>query len=114
MHIELLTLFPEFFTTALQAGLMGKAQEKGIYDRGEDYQAAFKGMVPSLEERYRMASTDELQNYYAQYMAIDACVVPVGPRTGRGGGPYPDPRGVPGPVGGEPSRPGRGGCEAPL
>ncbi len=30
MHIELLTLFPEFFTTALQAGLMGKAQEKGI------------------------------------------------------------------------------------
>ncbi len=30
MHIELLTLFPEFFTTSLQAGLMGKAQERGI------------------------------------------------------------------------------------
>ncbi len=30
MHIELLTLFPDFFTTALRAGLMGKAQEKGI------------------------------------------------------------------------------------
>lgn len=50
------------------------------YDRGEDYQAAFKGMVPSLEERYRMASTDELQNYYAQYMAVDACPVCKGAR----------------------------------
>ncbi len=30
MHINLVSLFPEFFQTPLQAGLMGKAQESGI------------------------------------------------------------------------------------
>ena len=32
MRIEILTLFPEFFASALQASLLGKAQQKGLVE----------------------------------------------------------------------------------
>lgn len=50
------------------------------YNRGEDYRAAFQGLVPSLEQRYQMAGSEELRNYYGQYMSINVCPVCQGAR----------------------------------
>ncbi|MGI6546153.1 MAG: excinuclease ABC subunit UvrA [Fastidiosipilaceae bacterium] len=50
------------------------------YYRGEDYRAAFQGLVPSLEQRYQAASSEELRNYYGQYMSINTCPVCHGAR----------------------------------
>ncbi|NLL65116.1 MAG: excinuclease ABC subunit UvrA, partial [Clostridiaceae bacterium] len=43
------------------------------YNRGEDYRAAFQGLVPSIEQRYRMSSSEDQKSYYSQYMSINLC-----------------------------------------
>ncbi len=43
------------------------------YRRGRAYRSAWEGVIPSLERRYREASSDELRNYYEQYMSVEAC-----------------------------------------
>lgn len=69
---------------AIMYGTDGKKMDvdtsNSKYYRGEDYRAAFQGLVPSLEQRYQAAGNEELRNYYGQYMSVNECPVCHGAR----------------------------------
>ncbi|NLZ56176.1 MAG: excinuclease ABC subunit UvrA, partial [Clostridiaceae bacterium] len=43
------------------------------YNHGEDYRSSFEGVVNSLERRYRESSSEEMREYYEQYMTTRLC-----------------------------------------
>ncbi len=79
-HFDLNTPFEELDADIKQKILYGTNGEKmavdtsnSKYDRGADYQAAFVGLVPSIEQRYHSASTEDARQYYGQYMSVAVC-----------------------------------------
>ena len=43
------------------------------YPRGSAYRSAWEGIVPSLERRYRETGSDDMKEYYDQYMTMHPC-----------------------------------------
>lgn len=43
------------------------------YSRGAEYRSSWQGIVPSLERRYRETGSDDMKEYYEQYMSIHPC-----------------------------------------
>jgi excinuclease ABC subunit A len=43
------------------------------YSRGASYQSAWEGIVPSLERRFRETGSDDMKEYYQQYMSFRPC-----------------------------------------
>ncbi len=43
------------------------------YSHGKDYRSDFKGIVPIMERRYRETSSDEMKEYYEQFMSKTVC-----------------------------------------
>ncbi|MBN1891541.1 MAG: excinuclease ABC subunit UvrA, partial [Clostridiales bacterium] len=43
------------------------------YSRGAEYRSSWQGIVPSLERRYRETSSEDMKEYYEQYMNIHPC-----------------------------------------
>lgn len=43
------------------------------YSHGSSYRSAWEGIVPSLERRYRETGSDDMKEYYEQYMSTSTC-----------------------------------------
>ncbi len=43
------------------------------YSRGAEYRSSWQGIVPSLERRYRETGSEDMKEYYEQYMNIHPC-----------------------------------------
>ncbi len=43
------------------------------YSRGVEYKSSWQGIVPSLERRYRETGSDDMKEYYEQFMNIAPC-----------------------------------------
>lgn len=43
------------------------------FSHGKEYRSAWEGVVPSLERRYRETGSDDMKDFYAQYMTITPC-----------------------------------------
>ncbi len=43
------------------------------YSRGAEYRSSWQGIVPSLERRYRETGSDDMKEYYEQYMNVHPC-----------------------------------------
>ena len=53
------------------------------FARGSTYQSAWEGIVPSLERRYRETGSDDMKEYYEQYMTVNPCTVCNGARLNK-------------------------------
>lgn len=78
-HFSLDTPFGDLPSEIRQLILYGNGGKKlsidtsrSKYDRGEQYERAWEGVIPSLERRYR-ESSDEMKDYYEEYMATVPC-----------------------------------------
>ena len=43
------------------------------FSHGKSYQSAWEGVVPSLERRYRETGSDDMKEFYSQYMTSTPC-----------------------------------------
>jgi excinuclease ABC subunit A len=43
------------------------------YSHGSTYRSAWEGVVPSLERRFRETGSDDMKEYYQQYMTVHPC-----------------------------------------
>ncbi|MDD3958777.1 MAG: excinuclease ABC subunit UvrA [Clostridiaceae bacterium] len=43
------------------------------YSRGAEYRSSWQGIVPSLERRYRETGSEDMKEYYEQFMNIHPC-----------------------------------------
>ena len=43
------------------------------FSHGQDYRSPWEGVVPSLERRYRETGSDDMKEFYSQYMSITPC-----------------------------------------
>ena len=43
------------------------------YTHGGSYSSSFEGVVPSLERRYAETGSDDMKQYYEQYMSVNVC-----------------------------------------
>ena len=43
------------------------------YTHGGSYTSSFEGVVPSLERRYAETGSDDMKQYYEQYMSVSVC-----------------------------------------
>lgn len=43
------------------------------FSHGAEYRSTWEGIVPSLERRYRETGSDDMKEYYEQYMTIHPC-----------------------------------------
>ena len=43
------------------------------YNRGEDYQSDWEGVIPSMMRRYKSTNSDSLRSYYEDYMTETEC-----------------------------------------
>ena len=43
------------------------------YNRGEDYQTSWEGVIPSMMRRYRSSSNSDIKEYYEAYMSESIC-----------------------------------------
>ncbi len=43
------------------------------FSHGSAYRSAWEGIVPSLERRYRETGSDDMKEYYEQYMTVHPC-----------------------------------------
>jgi len=50
------------------------------YSHGKEYQSDFKGIIPTMEKRYQETSSDEMKEYYEQFMSKNPCPVCHGAR----------------------------------
>ncbi|MHB1453587.1 MAG: excinuclease ABC subunit UvrA [Saccharofermentanales bacterium] len=50
------------------------------YSHGTEYKADFKGIVPIMEKRYQETSSDDMKEYYEQFMSKTPCPVCHGAR----------------------------------
>ena len=50
------------------------------YSHGKEYRADFKGIVPIMEKRYQETTSDEMKEYYEQFMSKNPCPVCHGAR----------------------------------
>ncbi|MHB8963272.1 MAG: excinuclease ABC subunit UvrA [Saccharofermentanales bacterium] len=50
------------------------------YSHGTEYRADFKGIVPIMEKRYQETSSDDMKEYYEQFMSKTPCPVCHGAR----------------------------------
>lgn len=50
------------------------------YNHGKEYRSDFKGMIPTMEKRYQETTSDDMKEYYEQYMSKNPCPVCHGAR----------------------------------
>ncbi len=50
------------------------------YSHGKEYYSDFKGIIPTMEKRYQETSSDEMKEYYENYMSKNPCPVCNGAR----------------------------------
>lgn len=50
------------------------------YNHGKEYRSDFKGIIPTMEKRYQETSSDDMKEYYEQYMSKNPCPVCHGAR----------------------------------
>lgn len=50
------------------------------YSHGKDYKSDFKGVIPTMEKRYHETGSDDMKEYYEQYMSKNPCPVCNGAR----------------------------------
>lgn len=50
------------------------------YSHGKEYKSDYKGIVPTMEKRYQETSSDDMKEYYEQYMSKNPCPVCNGAR----------------------------------
>ena len=43
------------------------------YSHGKDYRSDFKGIIPTIERRYRESSSEDIKEYYEQFMSKTIC-----------------------------------------
>lgn len=43
------------------------------YSHGSTYRSDWSGVIPSLEKRYRETSSDDMKEYYEQFMSVNPC-----------------------------------------
>ncbi len=53
------------------------------FSHGSSYRSAWEGIVPSLERRYRETGSDDMKEYYEQYMSTSTCSVCHGARLNK-------------------------------
>jgi len=53
------------------------------YSRGSMYSSAWEGVVPSLERRYRETGSEDMKEYYEQYMNVQPCTECQGARLNK-------------------------------
>lgn len=53
------------------------------YSHGSSYRSAWEGIIPSLERRYRETGSDDMKEYYEQYMSTSTCSVCHGARLNK-------------------------------
>ncbi len=45
------------------------------YSHGKDYRADFKGVIPTMEKRHQETTSDDMKEYYEQFMSKNPCPV---------------------------------------
>src|SRR5665647_1606688 len=50
------------------------------FNHGSTYKSSFEGVVPSLERRHSETGSDDMKEYYEQYMSVSVCPVCHGAR----------------------------------
>ena len=53
------------------------------FSHGSAYRSAWEGIVPSLERRYRETGSEDMKEYYGQYMTVHPCTVCSGARLNK-------------------------------
>ena len=53
------------------------------FSHGSAYRSAWEGIIPSLERRYRETGSDDMKEYYTQYMTINPCTACGGARLNK-------------------------------
>jgi len=53
------------------------------FSHGSAYRSAWEGVIPSLERRYRETGSEDMKEYYTQYMTINPCTVCNGARLNK-------------------------------
>ena len=79
-HFSLDTPWNQLDENVRKIILMGNDGEKLLVDtsnskyaRGSTYRSAWEGIVPSLERRFKETGSDDMKDYYQQYMSLHPC-----------------------------------------